>query len=626
MEQKIAPDVEHRLTRAIEKAASLMAVNMDRNPNELIAGQLKQANVDKKFARVAAQAFNKRATVIHLSKTADEHKADDFPLADPDTVYELCGGVVDKPLAKAASVTFEEGPFVFTYVETAPAMVKAASVAMTGQKPYEERVDVHVFHNHLESVMDKCANTFRDMNYEYDKLEKSIKERADGIARWFNKTACQSFEFTTAAKLFGQDLKRALGDRIPDMPLEKSANVVNPNTPVIKALGTLIDDMDKLAALKEDIVEFGKNSMDFIKTAAAWGEAYTRAGGKLMDKSAAPIDVPVNMLTSPFAQNMYQGGIDAAIIAPAAMAEGTTSFRRNVMGDMQSLGTSLLNHALDKYRAGRADDLDVSPGKVLDAEFINKDRLRDRMMAISDISADKGLAVYPFKDVFKAAMRAMDTNLALERPDRREVLRSYVAQLLAQNNRQGMADLAALGSVMDSRKLDEAGAVTIAKDVGTMSHKVAPERVKFETPSEWLSEKKLNLSSLDTLETALKDRRKEYREDQKDEAKSRKEYAEKLDTASLDALKYSEPVESRLKQLGMPFSDVRFVPDANGNIEVHATKTKTYSGQAGTPQHVKQGDHLLTLGMRDIMDARERVETITRMLNAGSPVNLFGKA
>lgn len=619
MERTIAPADERRFTRAVEKAASLMAVNMDHNPNELLANQLKQDNVDKRFAKLAAQAFNKRATIIHLSHTDDAHKAEDFPLADPDTVYQLCGGA-DMPetkTASAASPTSNITEAVFNYTPKAQEMTKAASAQSSAYIPYECRVNAYVINRTLSGMLDKCANAFSELNYEYNKLEKSVGERADGIARWFNKTACQSFEFTTAAKLFGQDIKRALGDRIPDMPLEKCANVVNPGTPVIQGLGRLIEDMDKLAALKTEIVEFGKYTGQFMKAAEAWGTAYTRSGGDAMHKEAAPGALQTmgdyvhnwRKEDHPNQVNLVKGMGEIALTAPVTAGELLVGAGRNVLGDVQTLGTSAWNHAMENYYAGR--DRDVSPGKVLDAEFLNQDRLRDRMMAVSELSVDPGLKAYPFKDVFRASMKAMDTNMALERPDQREVLRTYVAQMLPQNNRASMADLAALGSVMDSRKEQESAAAAAAKAVSALSDKTAPDYVKLDIPDSWLAQKEIKTPSLDALMEALKERKKMAVEDVKDRAKSKSEGARELDNAALEALKRSERVEQVLRAKNLSPKDVDFVLSPDGRIQVHAKKDRS---------------HLLTLDAADFAKARAAVQNATRMLGSGNPMNLYEKS
>ena len=77
-----------------------------------------------------------------------------------------------------------------------------------------------------------------------------------------------------------------------------------------------------------------------------------------------------------------------------------------------------------------------------------------------------------------ATQKAMDMDTTLERPDRREVLRSYVAQLLAQNNRLSTADIAALAQTLrglsDADKSGNVGRIG-ANVVKGMEETKAPE-------------------------------------------------------------------------------------------------------------------------------------------------------
>ena len=86
MDNKASPVEERALTNAIERAATVASINESLDRNQLLAEQLKKASVDKRFAKTASAAFNKRLTVLIFKKTADEHKTDNFQLTDADTV------------------------------------------------------------------------------------------------------------------------------------------------------------------------------------------------------------------------------------------------------------------------------------------------------------------------------------------------------------------------------------------------------------------------------------------------------------------------------------------------------------------------------------------------------------
>ena len=97
------------------------------------------------------------------------------------------------------------------------------------------------------------------------------------------------------------------------------------------------------------------------------------------------------------------------------------------------------------------------------------------------MSADPQLALYPSEQVFQATNKAMDMDTSLERPDQREVLRTQVAQLLAQNNRVSTADIAALASTLKALSSSRPNAAVAADQaVQELGDKSAPEMPELE--------------------------------------------------------------------------------------------------------------------------------------------------
>lgn len=427
METKISVSDEKHLTRAIEKAATIATVNDSLDRNELLANQLKAEGVDCRFAKVASAAFNKRITVLTFQKTADEHRAEPFALTDDSKVYELMGGETQTKSASATTPAFRIG----TWTASAP-MNKTAS-AYRGKPCYEDTVDCDTFKEHIESVIEKHSAEFSKLAGMYESLQSKVKCGAEDIAAYFQKDACRSFEFTTAVNVYGDAFENVMKDYLPEsVSFAKTAFAVKPGTAVFRKIDTLIKEAAALKDLEDFIGYYGKGLSEFSKTASALGNFMAKAAFHGLFKEAG------------------LGAINTVgnIALRSALTAGLNA-KDNVHDILSSTGKSFntgMQNALNMYNAGNV--IGMAPSDVLDAEFLIKDRFRDRLMGWSDMSADPQFAMYPAEQVFAATQKAMDTDSSLERPDRREVLRTTVGQLLAQNNRFSTADVAALSTTM----------------------------------------------------------------------------------------------------------------------------------------------------------------------------------
>ena len=427
METKISVSDEKHLTRAIEKAATIATVNDSLDRNELLANQLKAEGVDCRFAKVASAAFNKRITVLTFQKTADEHRAEPFALTDDSKVYELMGGETQTKTASASTPAFRIG----TWNASAP-MNKTAS-AYRGKPCYEDTVDCDTFKEHIESVIEKHSAEFSKLAGMYESLQSKVKCDAEDIAAYFQKDACRSFEFTTAVNVYGDAFENVMKDYLPEsVSFVKTAFAVKPGTAVFRKIDTLIKEAAALKDLEDFIGYYGKGLSEFSKTASALGNFMAKAAfhGLLKEAGFGAINTVGN------------------IALRSALTAGLNA-KDNVHDVLSSTGKSFntgMQNALNMYNAGNV--IGMAPNDVLDAEFLIKDRFRDRLMGWSDMSADPQFAMYPAEQVFAATQKAMDTDSSLERPDRREVLRTTVGQLLAQNNRFSTADVAALSTTL----------------------------------------------------------------------------------------------------------------------------------------------------------------------------------
>ena len=445
MENKISHEDERKLTNAIESAVTLANNDESRNRSATLAGQLKEAGVDSRFAKVAAAAFNKRLTVMTFKKTADDHKADPFELADGDKVLELMTG---ESLEKAASV---EPAFEISFQDTTPAMQKAASVETRFSRPlYEDTVRYQALVSHIESVMEKNAAALQDIVYAHDDEQWKADTLATELADYFMKSACASFEFDTLVNVYGDRFKNAIAGRLPESTefTKTASGAITPDTPLYRKASDMIAAHENAESLKKSLEYYGAGLSQFCKAAADLGDLIQTMETNITKQAASGGAVV----------GEYLSNLGALMSAP--VVGGLSAADSFANGVYNTAGNALTN-AYAMYQAGNAAHM--APNEVLDAEFLTKDRYRDRLLGWSDMTADPQFAMYPAEQVFLATQKAMDMDTTLERPDKREVLRTYVAQLLAQNNRMSTADIAALAQTLRGlTSADEHGAQQIA--------------------------------------------------------------------------------------------------------------------------------------------------------------------
>lgn len=459
MEQIISSAESARLTGAIEKAATLASLNEEQDRSELLANQLKEAGVDARFAKVASDAFNKRLTVLTFRKTADEHRAEPFPLSDADQVRILMTGEAETQ-QKAASLV--DANLKFKFESTQPPMQKAASVSGYRRPLYEDTVDYKTFSLHIDSMLDKHAARISELSGMIESLDSRIHDETKELAAYFSKSACTSFDFTTLNNYYGDKFKEAFQYALPPhVDFTKTASaVILPDKEVCRKTAALIRDRQALQDMKDFMQEYGKGLNEFAKTAAAFGNFIQQCEFDGINKEAV--------------QNYAAQAIRGGALMGLTTVQALEAVRR---AGQDAVNTGVGN-ARTLYNAGT--DNSASPSAVLDADFLTKDRFRDRMMGWSDMSADPQFSMYPAEQVFQATNKAMETDTSLERPDRRELLRAQVGQLLAQNNRASTADIAALATTL--KALTGAGgsaAGIAAKDVNALDKVTAPDPVQL---------------------------------------------------------------------------------------------------------------------------------------------------
>lgn len=453
MENKISSSDERHLTNAIENAAVLAKNDSSRDRNKLLADELKKEGVDSRFAKVASCAFNKRFTVMHFKETPDEHKAEPFELTDGDKVQELMTG---DSLEKAASV---EVPFEISV--SMPAMEKAASAAPE-RKPWEDTVSYDQLVRHVENVMTKQAAAIYEVLQKQRDVEQEAGLLADELADYFVKNASADYEFSSLVNHYGDRFQNAMQNKLPEeTDWSRSADdAVLFGKPVFDKVAKLIEKYEASENLKFALEKYGEGLTEFCKSAGVLGNVITKLEAGLLKSAAPSVGVELAKESIPLAGAVTQVGIGAG---------------DSLLNGIYNTTGNAISNAYAMYQAGNAAHM--APHEILDADFLTKDRYRDRLLGWSDMTADSQFSMYPAEQVFLATQKAMDMDTTLERPDKREVLRAYVAQLLAQNNRLSTADISALAQTLRGlADADEHGGHQMAvSHVKTMEETRAPE-------------------------------------------------------------------------------------------------------------------------------------------------------
>lgn len=469
MEQRIAEADERRMLNAIGKAEMIASANDSLDRSKVIADALMEEHVDKRFAKTAAAAFNKRITVNTLSRTPDAEKPAPFPISDPDMVFQLMGG--EPGQLKTASVKGTPAPF--SIQENLLPMQKAASVQQAEAQEIKP-IPADVFELKLTSLLQKAAATITDTEFDIRTAETEL----DKARKEFRKAAsCASpMDLQVVSNLYG----KLLGDVGVDLPKPKGT-LVSTGSALEKAASRVLEANSELHRAQNDKEECGEISGLLIDLSDRYMAEKKKDGG--LSKIAAVIP-----------------WLGAALSTGVAVPGEVLGYARSALKNTSDVYTDLYNNAMAMQDAGR--QLDESPNKVLTAEFINRDRYGDRLLNISDMLADKNLmAIAPrTKDIMDAANKAMDTDLSLERRDRSELLRAHVADLLLQGNKQNMANINALTGVThnlkDSDKSTIAGrAKELASSMSSVSAPALIEKKKLTIPEPYrVSEGTANLA------------------------------------------------------------------------------------------------------------------------------------
>jgi len=492
MEKRISKTDERNMTNAIEKAASAALLDPSKDRNKLLAYNLLEQGVDSRFAKRASQAFNKRLTVLTFDQTPEEKRGNSFALADPDTVFELTGGV---PQGQAKTASVERTTYSIGMVETRLEKTAAAAEPPPPRRPlWEERISADGCITFLGGLLKKHAACFKHDLYVLDTERRKLEKRRQNLVGELKKVA--GFYLDNLYSLFGDKFERLFGKDV-GRPLTKQASVVRSDDKLTNEVADVIKGFDQCDKLNDCLCDYHTGLCELNKSASDLAEDFVKLAAPGLSTMGG-----VGLRTVP------------TLVMPTIQALDTIRRATN-----DSLATGFSNASA---LAAAGDDRGVAPGKVLDAEFLIKDRFRDRLMGWSDMAADPLFSMFPAEQVFSATQKAMDVDPALERPDKRELLRSHVGKLLAQNNREGEADLSALATTLKAFSgVDQGAAEAASAPVLALDKKEPPERPELANVFEALNKQPFSLASKDYADAAAKANAKALEDDKKNKSTDR---------------------------------------------------------------------------------------------------------
>ena len=405
----VSDESERRLTGAIERAASAVAAGGG-DCSGTLARELLAEGVDGRFAKVASDSFNKRLTVLRLSRLDDDRRPDSFPLADADEVRAAMGmptmgktasaedrsadlrrgafemRVVPRPMAKVAAATPERAPRqgILDGPGGLERLERTAASLLESQEAF------------IRGGMAKLAAMGRDEERMREELSDELSRAGGGVR---------------------QKLANAYGERLTSVMPELGAERVHPGvperSPVFAKAAALMDLHEEIDELHGVMEEHARGVEELV------------AGASLlaMAKEAA---------TEP----------DKPSVLADIVGGGTDLVGNVINGPVKTTVDALLGvgRAVEEQRMRHNS---LRPDAIITSKFLTGDRYLDRLVSWSDVAADPALAIYPAEQVFGVTQKVMNLHPALERPDQREALKAIVGQVLAQNGRIAPQDHAA---------------------------------------------------------------------------------------------------------------------------------------------------------------------------------------
>lgn len=404
--QKIDQHTQFKLTNTIQKAATL-ALASQKDPSQILAQQLKSADIPKQLTKIATHAFNRRLSVTKLASCQDDTKAQDFALADTQRVCDLVG--VSK-IKKSASLN--QLPFKFSISK--PTLNKAAS---TTSIPYKNQLTIQQGLNKLSRFIDQSTRNITELSYSLDAQKCSLQNlKKKAMAQLQNnQKLCK--QLTTQ---YGQAFTSLFSD-LPQTHLHKyAAYTIIKKSSATQLVQKAIQLQDSIN-IKEATLKKVASNMDLICTEAAALQKQIhqkRINGLI--KMADGWSIGKQML----AHSMLNPFITAGNVA-LAQAKGAS----DIAGSISDLASQRIA---------------VDPSSVLTAQMLADDKFYDGSLVLTAALAHPSTKNFPTRQVQRAVNDALVAHPEYRSPRYFQHMIADVKQRLISGGQTNVANLAAI--------------------------------------------------------------------------------------------------------------------------------------------------------------------------------------
>lgn len=411
--KRLDKTIQFRLTNAIQKAASV-ALASEEDRSSVLAKQLQKDDIPKRLTKLATNAFNRRLSVITLSKRNDDTKADDFPLADFNKVASL-RGCTEQGIDKKASVSSSSSKF--TYSIQSASMQKKASV------PVKEtsQMSVDKFMQKVEHLIDTETNAFQESCRQLTNQQAQLQRMVKKASQILNKDPKLSQLLATS---YGEQFTSIFKDKVADSSLKKyAAYCILPKNAEVEYIqktmdqACLVDLKQQLMLSKqaylEDLAKSASYVSDRVKEAKLKGLIKQSKGYNIVS------DIAANVISAPL----------AGALTTAQGASGVSKYLLEAMGKSKQ-------------------PISQSPTSILQNSFLNADKYQDKKQRLIDMLADQDMASYPVRQIQKATEDSLRDNPSFLAENSKGYLKTDVLSRLLADNRTNKADQSATAELI----------------------------------------------------------------------------------------------------------------------------------------------------------------------------------
>lgn len=403
---KIDQHTQFKLTNTIQKAATL-AVASQRNPNEILAEQLKKSDIPKQLTKVATQAFNRRLSITKLAASKDDIKAQDFPLADVQRVQQLVG--VSK-IKKQASLN--QAPFVFKI--TNKNMLKTASSDTQTEK--EQQITIQQGLHKIQKYIDQSTITINNLRYQLQSDQVSLHNLVKKASEYLQRDRILSRQLST---IYGKAYTKLFSE-LPQPYLEKYASYsILKKTAATQLVQKAIKLFDVVQVKRLKLNKLANQLNDYCQKASAIQNQIKqqRINGLLKLSSGWSFgkQILANTVLNPSAV-IYNASKDSA------------QFAASLGADLQDLAST---------------QVVVSPQSALTAQLLAQDKYSDAKQALTLALAHPSTRNYKTRQIQRAVNDVLIQFPHYRSPRYAQHFLVAVKDRLAKGGQQNLAGMAA---------------------------------------------------------------------------------------------------------------------------------------------------------------------------------------